>query len=248
MHLAVGAEVPIPPALRRTQSPAKTGSISRSSLLPLVPRTLPDVVQTLAESSSSHVANTFLETSRGEHWCIFTAPCCLHSQGHVLVPALDLSEMLIKVSLSHLNSLPYQGCSLLETCTPRDQSNFVLSHNLQWDITAESFYSEHHHKFFSCWNTYLHLLFSLGCFKDASWSTIAIPWSTCFNVLRVCQISQDYKVPKFLMLWSAPQKKQKRCFWRAACKAASQQAGLSHTTSPYNEHPDNSGVRQAMCV
>lgn len=41
-------------------------------------------------------------------------------------------------------------------------------------------------------------------------------------------------------------KKQKRSFWGATCKVASQQTVLSHTLSPCNASPDNSGVRQAM--
>lgn len=86
-------KVSIPLALRRFQPPA--GSISPARLLPL------------PTDNGWVIQQSFLENfaSLLHHY--------LSSQGHVLLPALDLLEILIKVSWSQSNNLSCQSCSIL---------------------------------------------------------------------------------------------------------------------------------------
>lgn len=69
-------------ALRRHQPPARTGSVSPDNFFLIVPCNLPDIVQTLIQSSRSYVPN-ILEPFRIRHSYFFTVQHGLNSQGHV---------------------------------------------------------------------------------------------------------------------------------------------------------------------
>lgn len=244
MYLTVGAEGFYPLRSEEASPSCKNRVNLTWCFLPLLPCTLPDIVQTLAESSSSHVANTFLETFRGGHWCIFTTPlpvqpgpcaaACAGSTG-------DLDQGLLKpAQLFAIRVVPYcrlahlEISQILKFLTAFSRTSLLNHYPVS--IITNSAAAE----ILTC------IYYPIrGVLKMHHGPQLPFPWSTCCNVLRVCQLGQAHKVPKFSLTWSATQRSRRDVSGELHARQHLNRQ-VCHTPPPLDsEHPDNSGMRQA---
>lgn len=149
-----------------------------------MPHTSPDTVQTLAESSSSHAAQTFLETDASlPHHAACTAwamCCCLCWIYWRCWSGLSQPAQLLAISVVPFCRLAHLEISQILKVLTTFSATSLLNHSPVSIITNSAAAEIPICIYYPVW----------GVLKMHHGPQLPFPWSTCCNVLRVCQLTK----------------------------------------------------------